>query len=73
MSVTVATVHEQMHQRAGGQEQPRQKWKDVSTMLCQQEKDANDSEKPEHQLGTRRPDIMVGFDRLGHGHCSSTV
>jgi hypothetical protein len=73
MPVTVATVHEQMHQRTGRQEQPRQERKDVSAVLGQQEENADDSEEAEYELGTRRPDIKVGFDRFGHNHCSITV
>jgi hypothetical protein len=69
----VATVHEQVHQRAGRQKQPRQERKNVSAVFGQQEKEANDGEEPEHQLGSRRPDILVELDRLGHGHCSVTV
>jgi len=73
MMSTVAVMHEHVHQRTGGQEQPRQEGKDVSAVLGQQEENADDSEEAEYELGTRCPNIKVGFDRFIHGHCSITV
>ncbi len=45
----------------------------MSAVLGQQEENANDAEEPEHQLGARRPGIMIGFDRFGHGYCSVAI
>lgn len=66
--MTVAVVHEQMHQRAGQQEEIGQCTQDMGLMFFLQEEGADSSQHKKRNADTRAPERpRVGEARLRHG------
>jgi hypothetical protein len=55
----MASMHEDVHQRTSCKQEPRQKGKNMSAVLRNQEERTNDGKDPEREPGARRPDSMV--------------
>ena len=67
----VSVVHEQMHERAGGQKQPRQPGQDVRAMLRKQEKRTDEGEGKEDHFGARPQCALVVPSCFRHGRLLS--
>jgi hypothetical protein len=62
--VAIAVVHEQMHQRAGEQQQKRQSTKEVGTVFREQEETRNCEKTIEYPA---RPGKVLCFVLIRHG------
>jgi len=67
LTVSVAAMHEDVHQWASREQEPRQKRKHVRAMLGHKEECANEREYSERYFGAGCPGSAVGVDGFSHG------
>jgi hypothetical protein len=59
-------MHEKVHQRAGGQEDPGKVWQQMRPVLGNQQERADAGKHHECKIGARLPRVLFGFEFVSH-------